>query len=226
MDTDGYRQAQQRDTPEFWRAKMVDEQLRARNIRDERVLAVFAKVPRHLFCPGVSLAEAYADHPLEIGCGQTISQPYMVAWMLEGARLRPTDRVLEIGTGSGYQAALLAELVAQVFSVERIPELLDAAGERLARLGATNVTLREGDGSCGWLEQAPFDAIFYAAAAPEIPEQARRQLAPGGRLLAPVGSRERQTLLRVERIGDADYREDNLGGCVFVPLRGTFGWKD
>jgi protein-L-isoaspartate(D-aspartate) O-methyltransferase len=204
----------------------VDEQLRARNIRDECVLAAFAKVPRHLFCPGVSLAEAYADHPLGIGCGQTISQPYMVAWMLETARLRPTDRVLEIGTGSGYQAALLAELAAQVFSVERIPGLLNDARERLVRLGVTNVALREGDGSGGWPEQTPFDAIFYAAAAPGIPEQARRQLARGGRLLAPVGSRERQTLLRVERIGEVDYREDDLGGCVFVPLRGAFGWED
>jgi protein-L-isoaspartate(D-aspartate) O-methyltransferase len=226
MDIDGYRHAQRQDSPEFWRAKMVDEQLRGRNIRDERVLAAFAKVPRHLFCPGASLAEAYADHPLEIGCRQTISQPYMVAWMLEAARLRPTDRVLEIGTGSGYQAAVLAELAAQVFSVERIPELLDAARERLVRLGATNVAVREGDGSGGWPEQAPFDAIFYAAAAPEVPEQVRRQLALGGRLLAPVGARERQTLLRVERVGEADYREDDLGGCMFVPLLGTFGWRD
>jgi protein-L-isoaspartate(D-aspartate) O-methyltransferase len=226
MDIDGYHQAQRRDTPEFWRAKMVNEQLRARNIRDERVLAAFAKVPRHLFCPGLSLSEAYADHPMEIGCGQTISQPYMVAWMLEAARLRATDRVLEIGTGSGYQAALLSELTAQVFSLERIAELLDAARERLARLGAPNVTLREGDGSAGWPQQAPFDVVFYAAAAPGVPEEVRRQLAPGGRLLAPVGSRERQTLLRIERLGEETYREEDLGGCVFVPLRGAFGWKD
>lgn len=205
---------------------MIAEQLRGRNIRDERVLAAFAKAPRHLFCPSASLSEAYADHPVEIGCGQTISQPYMVAWMLEAARLRPTDRVLEIGTGSGYQAALLAQLVARVFSVERIPELLAEARERLARLDLENVTLREGDGSAGWLEHAPFDAIFYTAAAPEVPQPVKRQLAIGGRLLAPVGLRHHQNLLRIERTGEVTYHEKELGGCVFVPLRGEFGWND
>lgn len=205
---------------------MLTEQLRTRNIRDERVLAAFANVPRHLFCPGVSLAEAYGDHPVEIGCGQTISQPYMVAWMLEAARLRAEDRVLEIGTGSGYQAALLAQLVARVYSVERIPELLEVARERLTRLGLENVTLHGGDGSGGWPKHAPFDMIFYTAAAPEVPEQVRRQLAVGGRLLAPVGPRHRQNLVRIERIAEAGYREEELGGCVFVPLRGALGWRD
>lgn len=205
---------------------MVVEQLRARNICDERVLAAFAKVPRHLFCSSVSLSEAYADHPVEIGYGQTISQPYMVAWMLEAARLRATDRVLEIGTGSGYQAALLAQLVARVHSVERIPELLDVARELLTRLGLENVTVHGGDGSGGWPEHAPFDAIFYTAAAPEVPEQVRHQLAIGGRLLAPVGQRHRQNLLRIERTAEETYREQELGGCVFVPLRGAFGWSD
>ena len=226
MDTDGYRHAQRRDSPEFWSERMLAGQLRARNIRDERVLAAFAKVPRHGFCPGVSLSEAYGDHPVEIGRGQTISQPYMVAWMLEAARLRPTDRALEIGTGSGYQAALLAQLVASVFSVELIPELLESARERLARLGLENVTLRCGDGSAGWEERAPFDAIFYTAAAPEIPERVRRQLAVGGRLLAPVGLRHRQNLARIERVAEETYREEELGGCVFVPLRGALGWSD
>ena len=205
---------------------MVVEQLRGRNIRDERVVAAFAKVPRHLFCPGVSLSEAYGDHPVGIGCNQTISQPYMVAWMLEAARLRAGDRVLEIGTGSGYQAALLAQLVARVFSVERIVELLEAARERLMQLGLENVTLRGGDGSMGWPEHAPFDAILYAAAAPEVPQEVRRQLAIGGRLLAPVGPLHRQNLLRIERTAEETYREEELGGCVFVPLRGAFGWSD
>lgn len=205
---------------------MVAEQLRARNIRDERVLAAFAKVPRHVFCPGVSLAEAYADHPVGIGCGQTVSQPYMVAWMLEAARLEPTDRVLEIGTGSGYQAALLAQLVARVFSVERIPELLAEARERLAQLGVGNVTLHGGDGSGGWATHAPYDVVFYAAAAPEIPPPVRRQLVVVGRLLAPVGMLHHQNLLRIERTGEDAYREEALGGCVFVPLRGRFGWNE
>ncbi|MBI5822001.1 MAG: protein-L-isoaspartate(D-aspartate) O-methyltransferase [Verrucomicrobia bacterium] len=226
MNTDGSRHSWERDTPDYWRAKMVAEQLRTRNIRDERVLAAFARVPRHLFCPDASMSEAYADHPVEIGCGQTISQPYMVAWMLEVARLHSGDRVLEIGTGSGYQAALLAQLVVQVFSVERIPELLNAARERLARLGAENVTLHCGDGSGGWREHAPFDVIIYAAAAPEVPQQVRGQLAIGGRLLAPVGSLHHQNLLRVERMAEGTYREQELGGCAFVPLRGMFGWKD
>jgi len=226
MDTDGYQRAQRHGTPDYWSARMVVEQLHARNIRDERVVAAFAKVPRHLFCPGVSLSEAYGDHPVGIGCDQTISQPYMVAWMLEAARLRAGDRVLEIGTGSGYQAALLAQLVARVYSVERIAELLDAARERLTRLGLENVALRGGDGSMGWPDQAPFDAILYAAAAPNVPQEVRCQLAIGGRLLAPVGPLHRQNLLRIERTGQETYREDELGGCVFVPLRGAFGWQD
>ena len=205
---------------------MIASQLRGRGIRDERVLAAFARVPRHLFCPDVSLAEAYADHPVEIGCGQTISQPYMVAWMLEAARLQPTDRVLEIGTGSGYQTALLAELGARVFSVERLPELLDAARERLWKLGVESVTLRAGDGSEGWPEHAPFDCVLVAAGTPAIPGPLRRQLAMGGRLLAPVGSRAHQELVRVERLGEDRYREERLGGCVFVPLIGAGGWGD
>ena len=226
MNADLHRPSEPQDTPDYWRAKMITEQLRGRNIRDERVLAAFATVPRHLFCPDASLAEAYADHPVEIGCGQTISQPYMVAWMLEAARLQPADRVLEIGTGSGYQAALLAQLVARVFSIERIPELLDEAREHLGKLGAENITLLAGDGSVGWPERAPFDGILFAAGAPAVPEQVRRQLAMGGRLLAPVGSRSQQKLVRVERLSEAKYREDELGGCVFVPLRGVCGWSD
>ena len=226
MNADFHDSAASRDTPDYWRGRMIAEQLRARNIRDERVLAAFAKVPRHLFCPGASLAEAYADHPVEIGCGQTVSQPYMVAWMLEAARLQTTDRVLEIGTGSGYQAALLAELVSRVFSVERIPELLAEARERLSRLGLTNVTLHSGDGSGGWAMHAPYDVILYAAAAPEVPQPVRRHLALGGRLLAPVGMRHHQNLLRIERTAAEAFREEALGGCVFVPLRGVFGWDD
>lgn len=226
MDADNCHRMGEPDTPEHWRAKMVAEQLRNRKIRDERVLAAFTRVPRHIFCPDVSLSEAYADHPVGIGCDQTISQPYMVAWTLESARLRGEDRVLEIGTGSGYQTALLARLVSHVFSVERIPELLNAARARLARLSVENVTLHGGDGSGGWSEHAPFDVIIYAAAAPEVPHQVRSQLTVGGRLLAPVGSLYHQHLLHIERTAEGTYREQDLGGCVFVPLRGMFGWKD
>lgn len=205
---------------------MIADQLRGRGIRDARVLAAFEKVPRHEFCLGMSLEEAYADHPCDIGCGQTISQPYMVAWMLEAAQVRPADRVLEIGTGSGYQTALLAQLACGIFSIERLPELLDEARQRLWRQGVENVTFLGGDGSVGWQEHAPYDCILVTAAAPVVPDQLRRQLAIGGRLLAPVGPRYQQELVRVERLGEETYREDRLGGCVFVPLIGTCGWRE
>jgi protein-L-isoaspartate(D-aspartate) O-methyltransferase len=226
VSTDHHKPLTPQDAPDYLRARMIAEQLRGRSIRDERVLAAFDKVPRHLFCPGVGLEEAYGDHPVDIGCDQTISQPYMVAWMLEAARLQPADWVLEVGTGSGYQTALLSQLVARVFSIERIPELLDAARERLGNTSAENVTLKSGDGGLGWPEHAPFECILVTAAAPTVPEPLRRQLAVGGRLLAPVGSRWHQELVRVERLGEVKYREESLGGCVFVPLRGVCGWQD
>lgn len=216
----------ERDTPGYWRAKMVAEQLEGRKIRDPRVLDAFRRIPRHEFCPGADLPLAYGDHPVEIGHGQTVSQPYMIAWMLQESRLQPADRVLEIGTGSGYQTALLASLVANVFSVECIPELLTGARERLDKCGFTNIEFRFGDGSVGWAQRAPFDVVLYSAAAPEIPDVVREQLSIGGRILAPIGRREHQTLVRIERTGESDYREQDLGGCVFVPLRGAFGWTD
>ena len=205
---------------------MVATQLRARNIRDERILAAFEKVPRHWFCPGASLQEAYDDHPCGIGHHQTVSQPYMVAWMLEAARLKPSDRVLEIGTGSGYQTALLAQLVGRIFSVERIPELLHSAEQRLRVAGVKDVAFGVGDGSVGWPAPALFDCILVTAGAPSVPEPLRQQLAVCGRLLAPVGPHARQELIRVERLDETRYREESLGGCVFVPLIGTCGWPD
>jgi len=209
-----------------WRERMVVSQLEARGISDPRVLAAFREVPRHCFCPAAELSVAYGDHPVDIGHGQTVSQPYMVAWMLQEARVGAGDRVLEIGTGSGYQTALLGRLARRVFSVECIPELLASARERLAALGVANVELLAGDGSVGWPERAPFDVILYAAGAPEIPDLVKRQLGLGGRLVAPVGTRQSQQLVRIERTGEEHFTERRLGGCVFVPLRGAFGWSD
>lgn len=214
------------DSGKPWRERMIAEQLEARGITDPRVIAAFREIPRHVFCPGAELSVAYGDHPVDIGHGQTVSQPYMVAWMLQAARLKAGDRVLEIGTGSGYQTALLARLARRVFSVERIPELLASARERLRKLGVTNIQLLAGDGSIGWPECAPFDVILYSAAAPEIPDIVKRQLAIGGRLLAPVGTRTSQTLVCLERAGEETFGEQSLGGCIFVPLRGAFGWSD
>ncbi|MBI5395024.1 MAG: protein-L-isoaspartate(D-aspartate) O-methyltransferase [Verrucomicrobia bacterium] len=214
------------DTPEEWRARMVAEQLDARGITDARVLDAFRSVPRHLFCPAAELSVAHGDHPVDIGHGQTVSQPYMIAWMLQEARLGSGNRALEIGTGSGYQTALLSRLAHRIFSVECIPELLASARGRLEELGVANVEFLAGDGSVGWPGRAPFDVIIYSAAAPEVPDVVKRQLAIGGRLLAPVGSRMRQNLVRIERAGEKEFPEQNLGGCIFVPLRGAFGWSD
>lgn len=209
-----------------WRGRMVVEQLEARGITDPRVLDVFRTVPRHIFCPMADFSVAYGDHPVDIGHGQTVSQPYMVAWMLQEARVTAADRVLEVGTGSGYQTALLARLARRVFSVERIPDLLASARERLAEMEAANVELLAGDGSVGWPERAPFDVILYSAGAPNVPDMVKRQLVIGGRLLAPVGSRTSQNLVRMERSGAETFNEQALGGCIFVPLRGAFGWSD
>ncbi len=214
------------NSPDDWRERMVAGQLEARKINDARLLDAFRQVPRHLFCPGAELDDAYGDHPVDIGFGQTVSQPYMIAWMLQEARLKAADRVLEIGTGSGYQTALLSRLVHRVFSVECIPDLLASARARLEELGVANVEPLAGDGSVGWPERGPFDAIIYSAAAPEIPDVVKHQLAIGGRLLAPVGSRMSQSLVRIVRVDGKKLSEENLGGCVFVPLRGAYGWSD
>lgn len=204
---------------------MVAEQLRRRDIRDERVLAAMARVPRHLFVPAASQSEAYEDRPLPIGDGQTISQPYMVAIMTQALGLAGGERVLEIGTGSGYQTAVLAELSREVFTVERLFALFQKAENRLRNLGYENIRCRLGDGSKGWPEKAPFDGILVTAGAPGVPEALKAQLAEGGRLVIPVGSRYTQSLLRIERTGGR-FAEEDITGCVFVPLVGESGWKE
>jgi protein-L-isoaspartate(D-aspartate) O-methyltransferase len=199
------------------RQKMVATQLRARGIRDARVLRAMERVPRHEFVEPRYRDQAYDDHPLPINAGQTVSQPYIVALMLEILQLEPSSRVLEIGTGSGYQTAVLAEISDHVYSVERHPQLAQEARETLLRLGFTNLTLRVGDGSRGLLEYAPFDAIVVSAAAKQIPAPLFDQLREGGRMIIPVGPHEAQELQLVRK------REGKplitmLEGCRFVPL--------
>jgi protein-L-isoaspartate(D-aspartate) O-methyltransferase len=206
------------------RARMVEAQLRARDIKDARVLAAMAAVPREAFVPDRERAAAYQDGPLPIGAGQTISQPYMVARMTELLALVPDARVLDIGTGSGYQAAVLAELGCRVTSIEREAALATTAVERLARLGyGDRVEVRTGDGSLGARDGAPWDGIIVAAAAPSIPDTLREQLGEGRRMVIPVGSRREQDLIVVERHG-TEWREWSDGPCVFVPLIGQAGW--
>ncbi len=186
--------------PTTARQHMVDSQLRARGISDPRVLDAMLRVPRHQFVPGSFSIEAYEDHPLPIGDGQTISQPYVVALMLESLQITPTDKVLEVGTGSGYVTALLAELAAQVFSIERHPALADSAREVLAALGYTNVRIFTGDGTLGLPACAPFDAILVSAAAPDLPPALLAQLSAAGRMIVPVGSADSQQLQFVRMV--------------------------
>lgn len=202
------------------RDAMVATQVAARGVRDARVLAALRKVPRHEFVPQHLQAEAYDDGPLPIGQGQTISQPYIVALMTEAVDVQPGDRVLDVGTGSGYQAAVLAQLTPQVWSLEIVPELAQAARERLARLGYA-VEVRTGDGWAGWPEHAPFDAIVLAAAPEQVPPALLGQLAPGGRLCLPVGGSDGQELLVITREADGSFRERRLGGVRFVPMTGA-----
>jgi protein-L-isoaspartate(D-aspartate) O-methyltransferase len=216
------------------RHRMVDGQLRARQVADERVLAAMEKVPRHLFVPAARRRAAYDDGPLPIGLGQTISQPYIVACMIELLRLQPTDRVLEIGTGSGYQAAVLAELAGNVWTMERHPDLARRAQELLARLGYDNVRVILGDGTLGFVESAPYDGIIVAAAAPHVPASLRAQIAVDGRMVIPVTAGFSQDLRLIERLPDAPtrtdapeprFRETSILGCVFVPLIGEEGYQ-
>lgn len=205
------------------RANMVEYQLRRRGIKDERVLQAFLKVPRHKFARPQDLWQSYEDYPLPIGFGQTISQPYMVAIMTELLELKGSEKLLEVGTGSGYQAAILAELAKEVFTIERIPELASQAEKVLRELSYKNVTVVVGDGSKGLIEHAPFDVIIVTAAAPKPPEPLLQQLKDGGRLVIPVGSRALQDLVRVIRKGE-NFQIQNFGPCVFVPLIGEAGW--
>ncbi len=204
---------------------MVEMQLRRRGISDVAVLRAMETVPRHEFVPPDLRKGAYEDEPLPIGEGQTISQPYIVAAMTAALHLGGHERVLEIGTGCGYQAAVLSRMAKEVFTIEFLPELARAASERLARLGYTNVHVHVGDGSLGLPENAPFDAILVAAAAPRVPAPLLEQLAEGGRMIIPVGATDQQELRLVERRGDA-FLSQHLEACRFVPLLGQHGWKE
>ena len=209
------------------RQGMVRRQLAKRGVQDERVLAAMAKVPRHLFVPSQSRSEAYEDCPLSIGHGQTISQPYMVASMTEALALNRKDRVLEIGTGSGYQTAVLAELVDKVYTVERIKTLSDSAGVLLDSLGLSErVGMRVGDGSSGWAEVAPFDAILVTAGAPGVPSPLLEQLSPGGRLVIPVGAKHVQRIEIHRRDAGGELTLESSTACRFVDLVGQHGWPE
>ncbi|MCA1906032.1 MAG: protein-L-isoaspartate(D-aspartate) O-methyltransferase [Desulfarculus sp.] len=205
------------------RRRMVQEQIAARGIRDPRLLQVMQEIPRHLFVDEALMSQAYNDHPLSIGEGQTISQPYMVALMTDALGLTGREKVLEIGTGSGYQTAILARLCDWVYSVERILELSRRAQRVLEKIKIFNVNLVVGDGSKGWPAEAPYDAIIVTAGGPSLPRPLLEQLAEGGRLVVPVGGRSLQTLYRVTRRGN-QYVEEDLGGCRFVDLVGEYGW--
>lgn len=207
------------------RKRMVENQVIGRGIRDRRVIDAMLKIPRHLFVEEAMAAQAYNDNPLPIGERQTISQPYMVALMTELLELKGKERVLEIGTGSGYQAAVLAVLADRVYTMERIRPLAMRARKVLDSLGLLNVNIKIDDGTCGWEEEAPFDAILVTAGAPEIPEDLVTQLAPGGCLVLPVGNQISQTLVRVRKGEDGALSVEQSIGCRFVKLIGKHGWE-
>ena len=207
------------------RERMVKNQLIPRGIRDERVLEAMGKIHRHLFLEEALAGEAYNDHPVPIGEKQTISQPYIVALMTEALELKGDENTLEIGTGSGYQTAILAELSSRVHTIERITSLMVNARKLLARLGYTNILFKAFDGTLGWKEYAPFDAIMVTAGAPSLPGPLMDQLADNGLMIIPVGDRYSQELIKVTRKGDS-MEQDNLGGCRFVNLIGVHGWSD
>lgn len=202
---------------------MVAEQIRKRGVRSPKVLAAMERVPRHLFVPQELAARSYNDEPVPIGERQTISQPYMVAAMTEALELEGHERALEVGAGSGYQAAILAQLAREVITIEARTPLAEAARDRLVMLGYGNVRVVTGDGTLGCSEAAPFDAILVAAAAPQIPPPLIEQLAEGGRMVIPVGKSDRQMLMRIRKSGGNAVQEE-LFACQFVPLQGRYGW--
>jgi len=207
------------------RRRMVDLQIAARGIREPRVLDAMREIPRHLFIPPPYDRDAYADTPLPIGSGQTISQPYIVALMTELLHPKPEDRVLEIGAGSGYQAAILSRLVRSVVTVERLKTVAEQARSNLAAVHAENVEIVEGDGTLGYPPLAPYNGVMVTAATPEIPRPLKEQLAERGRLVAPVGGTSVQELVTIERHG-GHYHEESHGGVRFVPLIGEYGWEE
>lgn len=207
------------------RLRMVEDQIVSRGVRDERVLAAMRTVPRHEFLPEAMRAMAYADNALPIGENQTMSQPYMVGLMTELLGLDGSERVLEIGTGSGYQAAVLAEVAGKVYTVERVKVLAEKARTVLDRLGYRSVAIKVYDGTYGWKDMAPFDAIMVTAGSPDVPASLVDQLKTGGRMVIPVGDRSGQRLMKVVRTGQGPVTEASIP-CVFVPLIGAYGWKE
>lgn len=209
------------------RGRMVRRQIEARGILDPLILDAFREVPREKFVAGEFAAAAYDDHPLPIEAGQTISQPYIVALMIEAAEIRPGDKVLEVGAGSGYAAAVMSRIADQVIGIERQHDLVEVARERLERLGYRNVRILEGDGTRGCPEDAPFDAILAAASGSHVPKPLLDQLAPGGRLVMPVGGADWvQELVKLTKRSDGTTEQQNLGGVRFVPLIGEEGWRE
>lgn len=208
------------------RQQMVDTQLVKRGISDQRVLQAMRKVPRHLFIDSALWSQAYEDHPLPIGEKQTISQPYIVALMTEALHLLGHERVLEIGAGSGYQTAILAELAEQVYSIERLPAIAKNARKVLDKLQYKNIVITVSDGTIGWREHSPYDAIIVTAAAPHIPQPLFEQLKIGGRLVIPIGGEYSQDLMVYTKTGESSSEVENLGGCRFVKLIGSQGWKE
>lgn len=208
------------------RRQRLVERVEAQGIDDPQVLRAVATVPRHEFVPDAVARRAYDDSALPIGFGQTISQPSLQALYLQTIGIGPEDRVLEVGAGSGYQTALLAELSSNVYAVERIPELTRRARETLDRLGYDNVALVTKDGTMGWAKYSPYDAILVGAAAPSVPDALVDQLKPGGRLLIPIGDRHKQTLMLVRKAAEGQTEQEAVTGCVFVPLIGRFGWAE
>ncbi len=216
MDDEQYLRARQR---------MVERQIEARGITDPRILGAMKEIPRHLFVPDTYRSAAYDDGPLPIGHGQTISQPFIVALMTDMLEIGPDDRVLEIGAGSGYQAAILGRLAREVITIERLPDIAALARRNLERVGVSNVTVVEANGTLGYAEGAPYQGIIVTAAAPEVPEPLIDQLAERGRLVIPVGSREMQLLEKVVK-KDGQIIRTSHGGVMFVPLIGDQGWKE
>ncbi len=208
------------------REAMAELQLRRRGIGDQSILSAFHQVPREAFVPENERPRAYGDHPLPIGFGQTISQPYIVAMMIAAAGIEPGDKVLEVGAGSGYAAAVISRIAREVIAIERLPELAGAAARRLAELGFDNVRIVEGDGTRGWPAQAPFDAILAAASGSHVPPSLVDQLAPGGRLVMPLGDPDSiQQLVKVTKAADGSVEQADLGAVRFVPLIGEEGWS-
>ncbi len=209
---------------DYGKEQLLSLQLEAQGIKDERVLTAFQRVPRHKFVRAEDINNAYEDGPLPIGYGQTISQPFIVALMTEALQIDADDKVLEIGTGSGYQTAILAELAHEVYSVEKVPQLAEDAGQRLKQLGYKNIFIEVGDGTRGWLENSPYNAIIVTAASPKVPHSLWQQLAQEGRMVIPVGDMFIQDLLLLRKT-EKGRTKNSLGGCRFVPLLGEEGWK-